>query len=110
MVDPSDARAKIEARRELGPEMEPALVDSFTQRVEAALVSREQSSQGHRDEELATRRAESRNQMVLGIVSITMAIPLTAIFLNLAGLLGGIICWVGIVLVNMAFALRRHRD
>ncbi|WOP20129.1 hypothetical protein [Raineyella sp. LH-20] len=109
LVDPADARATLEARRELGAEMEQALVDSFTARVEEALVARIASEEAERvrQHELAT--AESKNQMVLGIVSLSLAIPLTAIFAGISGIVGGLVVWIGIVLVNMAYALRKGR-
>ncbi len=110
LVDPAEARATLEARRELGPEMEQALVDSFTARVEQALVARGASEEAERVRQVELGRIESRNQMVLGIVSLGVAIPLTAIFAGISGLAGGLIVWIGIVLVNMAYALRKgHR-
>ncbi|WP_139283098.1 hypothetical protein [Raineyella antarctica] len=110
LVDPADARATLEARKELGPDMDQALVDSFTARVEQALVARGGFEEAERQRQADLARVESKNQMVLGIVSLSLAIPLTAIFAGISGLLGGIIVWVGIVLVNMAYAMRKgHR-
>ena len=110
MVDPVDARATLEARKELGAEMDQALVDSFTARVEQALMARGGFEDAERNRQVEVAKADSRNQMVLGIVSLGVAIPLTAIFAGISGLFGGIIVWIGIVLVNMAFAMRKgHR-
>ena len=60
-----------------------------------------------RQAELA--RIDSRNQMVLGIVSLSLAIPLSAIFAGISGLVGGLVVWIGIILVNMAYAMRKGR-
>ncbi|QGF23814.1 hypothetical protein [Raineyella fluvialis] len=110
LVDPTDARATLEARRELGAEMEQALVDSFTARVEQALAARSATEEVERSRQWELARLDSRNQMVLGIVSLGVAIPLTAIFAGISGLVGGLIVWIGIVLVNLAYALRKgHR-
>lgn len=109
LVDPADARATLEARRELGAEMDQALVDSFTARVEQALVARSASEEAERIRQHDLAKAESKNQMVLGIVSLSLAIPLTAIFAGISGIVGGLVVWIGIVLVNMAYALRKGR-
>lgn len=109
LVDPADARATLEARKELGAEMDQALVDSFTARVEQALMARGGSMETERQRRADLARIDSRNQMVLGIVSLSLAIPLTAIFAGISGLVGGLIVWIGIVLVNMAYAMRKGR-
>jgi hypothetical protein len=50
-----------------------------------------------------------RTTFALAIVSIVLAIPLTAISLSEAGLRGLLVVWVGIVLVNIVYARsRRH--
>ena len=107
LVNPDDARATLEARKELGAEMDQALVDSFTARVEQALMNRVGLEEAERHRQIEVAKADSRNQMVLGIVSLGVAIPLTAIFAGISGLFGGLIVWIGIVLVNMAYAMRK---
>ncbi len=109
LVDPQDARAALEARRELGPELEQALVDSFVARVEHALTQRGSTELSERQRRSEDVRADSRNQMILGIVSLVMAIPLTAIASGQLGVLGIIITWLAIVTVNLAYALRKGR-
>lgn len=50
-----------------------------------------------------------RTAFVLAVVSLALAIPLTAIASGVAGLIGMIIAWVGIVLVNAVYSQsRRH--
>lgn len=101
-VDAEDVRVALAARHELGEEMEPHVIDAFLARVESRiderLVAREpaQRNRGHDDRALA-----------LTIVSLAAAIPLTAIGVTQAGLVGLLVVWVGIVLVNFAYSQRR---
>lgn len=92
-----------------GPEMEQALVESFTESVEQALLQRGSMSEAERVQGAAAARFDSRNQMTLGIVSLVLAIPLTAISAGISGLAGLLAVWVSIVLVNMAYAMRKGR-
>ena len=108
-MDPRDAEATLAARREMGAEMEQALVDSFVARVEHALTQRGSTELSERQRRSEDVRADSRNQMILGIVSLVMAIPLTAIASGQLGVLGMIITWIAIVTVNLAYALRKGR-
>ena len=109
LVDPQDARAALEARRELGPDLEQALVDSFVARVEQAIAQRGSTDLAERQHRAEDVQADSRHQMILGITSLVMAIPLTAIASGQLGILGMIITWVAIVTVNLAYALRKGR-
>ncbi len=111
-LDHSEFEAVLKARQELGPEMEPALVESFAAKV-VAEIRRQQGSEFHSHsltpakragEKRVSRKSDSYNPMTLAIVSLVMAIPLTAIALNLGGWFMGIMAWVGIVLVNLAAA------
>ncbi len=52
--------------------------------------------------------APDRTVFVLAIVSIALAIPLTAISSSIAGLPGLLAVWVGIVLVNFIYARSRQ--
>ena len=100
-----EAEAVLGARRELGPEMEPAVIDAFVDRVERAIDER------MRDRPARTgpgaphaSRGSSSNQLALAIISI----PLTAITLSSpGGAFAFLIVWMGIVAVNVAHAMRR---
>lgn len=52
---------------------------------------------------------QDRTAFALAIVSLALAIPLTAIASGVAGLIGMIIAWVGIILVNAVYARSRQR-
>ncbi|MGJ3507819.1 hypothetical protein [Enemella sp. A6] len=105
--DREDIQALIETRRELGAEMEPALIDSFVTRIEEAAEQRARAQY-----EIELRRSSAINkarhaQLALAIVSLALAIPLTAIGADSLGMYGLVFTWAGIVAVNFAMALRR---
>jgi hypothetical protein len=95
-----EAASAIEARRELGDEMEPAVVDAFVDRVERAIQARatETKSRG---------RSGDDTGFVLAIVSLGTGIPITAIAADAGGVQGMIVAWLGIVGVNVAQRFRR---
>jgi hypothetical protein len=84
VVQREELVAAIEARRELGEELEPAVIDGFVERIEQRLVQRQRAS----DEALKKKR-EHQKEMVLGAMGIS--IPLLAIAAVFAGLAGVIV-------------------
>lgn len=105
----SELEAVLETRRELGAELEPALVDSFAERIERVVEARVRAQYEVELERAEAARHGRGSQLALAIVSVTMAIPLTAIAVSFAGLPGMLAVWVGIVLVNFAMAMQRGR-
>ncbi|MGV8845584.1 hypothetical protein [Tessaracoccus sp.] len=103
-MDRDDVESLLAARQELGAGMEPALVDSFAEKIISEV--RRQTSTRHQ----MVERSQPGNgpQLALGIVSLVMAIPLTAISLAYGFPWMSIVCWIGIVMVNYAFASRRR--
>ncbi|MGW1766629.1 hypothetical protein ACWCQL_21470 [Streptomyces sp. NPDC002073] len=113
--------ATLAARRELGPEYEPALVESFLAKVEARL-------DGSLDTHVRRRLAEQRTAAArgagpgsgqaaaaafgekygFGLVSLVLAIPLSAIGAGSGGLTGLLISWGGILGVNFAHSARNR--
>jgi hypothetical protein len=71
----------IEARRELGDEMEPALIEAFVERIERRIGEREGDAQ-----RALHQKREHQKEMVLG--SMAIAIPLLAIAAIFTGLPG----------------------
>lgn len=102
-----DAEAALAARRDLGRDYEPAVVDSFVDRLDRAIDARV----AQRVEQVGGRApaAPDRSGLVLAVVSIGCGIPITAIA-GSAGLPELLIAWIGIVLVNMAYALQSRRS
>jgi len=103
-VEPQDLEAALAVRRELGHDYEPALVESFVERIESAVAARVDAQvEQMRREEKADRRA----QLTLGIVSLGTGIPITAIAGALGdGIAGVVVAWAGITTVNVAHAWR----
>lgn len=106
-MPPEEAAAALAARRELGEDMEPAVIDAFVDRVERAVETRVDARLAQRGR---GREASEQDKLTLAlaIVSLGTAIPLTAIAAGTAGLVAVIVVWIGIVAVNMAFARRRR--
>jgi len=108
--------ATLHARRELGDEYESALVDSFLEKVEQRLdgaVDRQVRRQLAEQQMVVARGARSPQgsdtwgeRFGFGIVSLVLAIPLSAIGGGVADLPGLLVAWAGIVGVNVVQAAR----
>ncbi|HEY6738994.1 MAG TPA: hypothetical protein VI076_09100 [Actinopolymorphaceae bacterium] len=111
-----DAEAALAARRELGHEFEPAIVDSFVDRLETVIEERVaaevQRRVGSPELQKLRQKAQSEHSsqsLALGIVSMALAIPLTAIVGGMAGPGGIVLVWVSIVLINLSFNFANRR-
>ncbi|MFD7017851.1 hypothetical protein [Streptomyces sp. NPDC059161] len=108
--------ATLQARRELGPEYESALVDSFLEKVEQRVdgsVDRRIRRQLAEQQMVVARggrpsRSDSENsfgeRFGFAMVSLILATPLSAIGAVNAGLSGLVVTWLGIVGVNAVHA------
>lgn len=119
-----DLDATLQTRKELGPEYENELVDSFVgkveQRIDAVVDKRVRRQLAEQQMVVArngSRPAQGGGQpysypdglgarLGLAIASLVLAIPLSAIAVVNAGLPGLLICWGGIVGVNAVQASR----
>ena len=112
--------ATLHARRDLGEEYESALVDSFLdkvdQRIDGAVERRvrrqlaEQQMQTARDSRSPKATDSWGERFGFGIVSLVLAVPLSAIGGGVARLPGLLVAWAGIVGVNVVQALRTNPD
>ena len=100
-----DVDSLVEARRELGEDMEPAVIDAFLDRVEAAAEARAAAQKRPDPPSWNDGRGE---QLALSIISLGTGIPITAIAAEQGGVVGMLVVWAGIVGVNFSFA-RRNR-
>jgi len=117
-----ELHATLQARKELGPEYESELIDSFLEKAAQRLdsqvesrVRRELAQNQTAGARVATRGAprrtaggdpENRNRRFgLASVSLVLAVPLSAIATVNAHLPGLIVCWAGVVGVNVAHSL-----
>jgi hypothetical protein len=81
IVRRDEIEAAVEARKELGADMEPALVDAFVERIERRLAER--TEEGERS---LKRKREHQKEMVLGAMGISVPLlAIAAIFTGLAG-------------------------
>jgi hypothetical protein len=95
VVRKEELEAAIEARKELGAEMEPAVIDAFVERIERRLATRDE------DEERALRRRrEHQRELILGAMGISVPLLLFAgIFTGLPGVIAvcGVLAVIAIV-------------
>jgi hypothetical protein len=83
LVPRDELRATIEARKELGEEAEPALIEAFVDRIEKELSNRQRES-----EQSLRRKREHQKEMVLGAMALSIPLfALAAIFTGLAGVI-----------------------
>jgi hypothetical protein len=103
VIERKDLEAALEARRELGPEYEPALIDSFLEKLERRLPERV--------EEAPPEPSGPITPLLLG--SIALGIPITAVSLSNApgggGIAVAIVAWIAIGLSNISVAYFRFR-
>ena len=95
--DREELEAVVAARGELGRDYEPALVDSFLERVEQQVARRAKT---------ASRAREHRTVTPLILGSLGIAVPLMAVAGSAAGLAGVALVCAAIVIVNVV-AMRR---
>jgi hypothetical protein len=88
IVPEDELQAAIEARKELGADMEPAVIDSFVERIERRLAERSDQS-----EKALKQRRDHQKEMVLGAMALSIPLfALAAIFTGLAGVI--VVCAV----------------
>jgi small-conductance mechanosensitive channel len=97
IVRRDELQAAIEARKELGDDLEPALIDSFVERIERRLSEHSEES-----ERSLKRRREHQKEMVLGAMGIS--IPLLAIAAIFTGLAGVIVVCAALAVIAVASA------
>jgi small-conductance mechanosensitive channel len=83
LVPREELQAAIEARKEVGAEMEPAVIDAFVARIEQRLAERDEER-----ERALKRKREHQKEMVLGAMGISIPLlAIAAIFTGLAGVI-----------------------
>jgi hypothetical protein len=87
-----ELQAAIEARKELGAELEPAVIDAFVERIERQIAERETAG-----EKALKRKRDHQREMVLGGMAIS--IPLLAIAAVFTGLAGVIVVMAALAVI-----------
>ncbi|MFI6149054.1 hypothetical protein [Streptomyces sp. NPDC051109] len=105
--------ATLDARRELGPDYEAALVDSFVEKVDTQVRRR------LAEERLAAARGHATGASPLeggfgerfgfAVITLVLAIPLSAIAAAQAGFSGLLVAWAGVLGVNFIHATKHLR-
>lgn len=109
--------ATLQARGELGPEYESALIDSFLEKVEERLAGTydQRTRRQLAEQQMAAVRGTTQpagpagtfgERFGFGVVSLVLAIPLSAIGVANAGIEGLVVAWLGIFGVNAVHAAR----
>ncbi len=112
-VPRDELRATIDARRELGEEYEPALVESFLDRLETNIAARVRAEVDARVSEAPSKGKQGKDDVdpaiPIALGSLGIGIPLTAIAAGNAGFAGLLLAWGGIIAINVAHAFSRRR-
>lgn len=109
--DRDELEAALGARQDLGPAYEPALVESFLDRLETSVEARVDARLAERAEQGPAERAEAaKRQFVLGIVSLGTGIPITAVAGGTGEVAGVAVAWLGIAAVNVAHAWSARKN
>jgi hypothetical protein len=103
-----EVTAAIAARAELGDRLEPEVLDTFLDRIEAAVITRVDAQVDARLRGRGVRPRQKDNPgLPVAICSLIFGIPISAITAENAGLGGLLIAWLGIAAVNIAVNLRK---
>jgi hypothetical protein len=96
VVDKDELQAAIEARKELGADMEPAVIDAFVERIERRIAGR-----GTAGERALKAKRDHQKEMVLGAMGISIPLlALAAIFTGLAGVIAVCVAIAVIAIVS----------
>ncbi|WP_225840175.1 hypothetical protein [Streptomyces sp. NK08204] len=119
-LDPKELDATVRARTELGAEYDSVLIDSFLEKVEQQIDETvDRRVRRHLAERQTATARESRRpkpadtwaeRYGFALLTLVLAIPLSAIAGALTGLPGLVAAWSGIVGVNAAQAVRLHPE
>jgi hypothetical protein len=91
-----ELRSAIEARRELGEEMDAAVIDAFVARIERRLADRADLG-----ERALQRKREHQKEMVLGSMGISVPLlAIAAIFTGLPGVIAVCVALTAIAVVS----------
>ena len=93
--------AALEARRELGEELEPEVIDAFLDRIEERPPARNRQQRPPPRTQTARRPDWSAFALALG--SLALAVPIV----EKTDFAGQLLMWLAIVAVNLAYNLRR---
>ena len=110
-LSPDEIRAAAETHRDLGPDYQSAVIESFLDKVGReidARVDARVAAQQVPAPPARTAAGRERSAFVLAIVSISLGIPLTALTVTAGGHpvgIGGLlVVWLAIAVINVAYS------
>ena len=96
-ISREEVDAAIAARRELGDELEPAVVDAFVERIEQRIAARHDQSQWALE-----MKRNHQKEMILGGMGISVPLMLiAAVFTGLAGVIAVCLALVALGILVM---------
>jgi hypothetical protein len=104
-LSPDEIRATAEIHREISPEYQDAVIDSFIERVGREIDARVDSRLAAQQHQ---RHQHRSNPLALAITSMALGVPLSGITLGLGSgqqLTGLAIIWIAIAVINVAYGL-----
>jgi hypothetical protein len=105
----ADLEATVAARRELDPGYEPALVESFLDRVEEQVERRVEAELAEHGRRVWAETPDTGQTLALAVVTLVAGVPATAIALGAYdGIAALVVVWAGLVGVNGVFAWSRR--
>lgn len=110
-LSPDEIRAAAETHRDLGPDYQSAVIESFLDRVGREIDARVDARlAAARVPDPPARQARERSPLTLAIVSIVLGIPLSGIAVaagtNPPGFAGLLVIWIAIAVINIAYSRR----
>lgn len=115
-LTPDEIRAAAEIHRELGPDYQSAVIESFLDKVGKEIDARVDARVGQvrsaRQSQVPADRSSGKGgQLALAITSMSLGIPLTAIEASFHDGLAGLgIIWGAIAIINVTYSRMRHSD
>jgi hypothetical protein len=109
---PDEIRAAAQTHRELGPEYEGAVIESFLDKVGKEIDARvdERLGRPRRGRAEPASAPKQFSGLALPVTSMILGIPLTAIVVSAGnrppGIVGLLVVWLAIVAINVAYSLR----
>jgi hypothetical protein len=107
-----DLDAAVHARRELGAEYESALVDSFVEKIDTQVrrrLAEERLLAARGRPAAAARDGNFGERFGFAVITLVLAVPLSAIGAAQAGLKGLLVSWLGILGVSFVHAAKGLR-
>jgi peptidoglycan/LPS O-acetylase OafA/YrhL len=110
-MSPEEIRAAAETYKELGPGYQDAVIESFLDKVSREIDGRVDArlAQQAAQPPARRRRGPSGSPLALAVISMVLGIPISAIAVaagkHPAGILGLIVVWIVIAVINIAYTV-----